>query len=615
MSAIVLVSKFIKASALSFCYIALSSTAVQARDLTPAERSVCTSLSTCVDIVSRLDASEFDYTTLEVEFRRFGVSGKAALFTLLESDEGHADMARLILPLGPLTQLDRRRIQTKWTQKKAEVYLPFLLDGHPMSRDLLLQSLAHPKVGVRETARVALLRLPQSARTAPLPKPVQTALLKAVQNDPMNVAAPYIARLNPAGYEVQFAGFLRSGNASLVTASYGVLFRKSPAEAFNTLLAEMGRIDTPAQAQALGEMLAVRHRSRPDGFYLKFAKDMSGDPKLPLTARASGLHAVLTIADGAFPDLTAERSQALSFLASGQSVTAQNQYLPYLKKVRADAAMDLIWDIAQKERWGNRESIAEFFDTHKSSSKVIAGLLQSNDARSFLAGLRRAKPVHERLIQAQFGNPVTAISSAARQKLNLKAPQNSGHKCSIIPFDLADKRNQMPFFDSGWMVGDDRGRVSLTRAELTTAHPTGTGWLAGYNLDKARRRSKHTGGALLQYDNKSGAFQAIGDFSGPLAVLPNTPLRLGQTTDSFWVIDQWDTDTADLSAYKLDLKGTASNIRHISVLPKTAEAFSVTPQGDLVVVFADKKQLPIRLSAAGDMSLACSLSQPNTVLR
>jgi len=108
----------------------------------------------------------------------------------------------------------------------------------------------------------------------------------------------------------------------------------------------------------------------------------------------------------------------------------------------------------------------------------------------------------------------------------------------------------MPFFDSGWMVGDDTARVSLTRAELTTAHPTGTGWLAGYKVGKARHRSKTTGGSLLHYDNKSGAFKNIGDFSGPLAVLPNAPLRLGQTTNSFWVIDQWSTETADLSAYR-----------------------------------------------------------------
>ena len=123
-------------------------------------------MKVCLDIVRRHDGSEFDYAALEAEFRRFGPSGKAALFGLLESDAGQADIARLISKLESLTADDRRRIQEKWSKEKAEAYLPLLLDTHPISRDLILQSLDHPKAQVRETARLALCLL----YTSPSPR-------------------------------------------------------------------------------------------------------------------------------------------------------------------------------------------------------------------------------------------------------------------------------------------------------------------------------------------------------------------------------------------------------------------------------------------------------------
>jgi len=606
----VTVSNFIKASALAISALVASTSALHARPLTPAEQSVCTSLKACLDIVRRHDGSEFDYAALEVEFRRFGPAGKTALFGLLESDAGQADIARLISKLGALTANDRRRIQEKWSQDKAEAYLPLLLDAHPMSRDLILQSLDHQKAHVRETARLALNRFPQSAKTAPLPNPVRTALISALQKDPIAETAPYLARVSPIGIERQLAAFLRSGKGWLVTSAYSALYRKNPAEAFNALLAEMERMVTPAQSKAVGDMLATRHRSRGDGFYLKFASDMSGDPKLSVAARASGLHAVLQIAEGPFPPLTPERTEALSFLVESQPFITQDQYLPYLEKVRAEAAMSLIWSVAATEKWINRDRVAGFFDDHKLAPKVIAHLIQSNHSRTFRAGLERAEPLHNALIRRQTHNPVTDIAQAARTKLGMPSLKNPGKKCAIKNFDLEDMRNQMPFFDSGWIVASNRARISLTRAHLTTAHPSGSGWLAGYDLTKSKRRSAYSGGSLLHYDNKSGAFKVVGDFSKPIAVLPSRPLKIGQTTDQFWVIDQWGGGTADMSAYLLNLGDGTAKITHIGALPKTAHKFSISPGGDLLISFADKDQGEIWLTQSGQISAACGKAQP-----
>ena len=608
-------SNLIKATAIALSLLGLSAPVAQADDLTAQEQSVCASLQTCVDIIRRHDASEFDYAVLETEFRKFALAGKTALFTILESDDGQADIARMILALGPLTAQDRQLVQARWSQEKTQSFLPFLLDGHPMSRDLLLRSLGHPNADVREQVRVALTRLPQSSARAPLSKSVQEPLLLALMQDPIPQAAPYLGRLNASGIERQFIALLGSGQSEIVTAAYSALYRNNPAQAFNALLAEMQRMETSAQARAVGDMLAKRHKSRSDGFYLNFARDMSGDTKLSVSARASGLHAILTIADGPFPEVTPARAEAFSFLLKGQPFITQDHYLPYLKASGAESAMDLVWRTAQSEKWINRDRIAEYFVGFGPNEAVTTDLVQSNDIRSFSAGLRRTKPVHKRFVRTQVDHPVEAISKAARQTLGGKPRQTRSQKCPIEPFDLEDMRAQMPFFDSGWMIAENDARISLSRSHLTTAHPSSSGWLAAYDLRKPGARPIHSGGTLIHYDNTSGAFEAIEGFERPLAILPGRRLPLGQTTDQFWVVDRWSGNLSDISAYTLTLAKEEARITHVGALPQRAQTFSVTPNGDLLIVFEGSDQSPIRLSKSGEMSLACSPSGLSNVQR
>lgn len=600
-------SKLIKTSAIALGVLSVSTPIVLAADLTPAEQSVCLSLRICLDIISRHDASEFDYAVLEAELGKFGPSGKTALFKLLESENGHADIAQLILAFGPLTLRDRQRVQARWSQEKAKSYLPLLLDGHPMSRDLLLRSLGHPNAEVREQVRVALLRLPASSKRAPLPKTLHKDLLSSIKKDPIAQAAPYLAQINSAGHEKEFAALLNSGDADIVAAAYSALYRNSPAQAFNILLAEMKRIQTSVQARAIGQMLVNRHEGRRDGFYLKFARDMSGDASLPISARASGLHAVIKIAEGSFPELNSARAEALAFLLKGQPFIAQDRYLPYLKSRGAEPAMKLIWDVAQSEKWINRDRVAEYYKGLAFDETVTRDLLQSDDIRLFSAGVRRAKPNHMRFVREQIDHPIDRISKIARKTLDLPPRQMQTRPCSIRPYDLEDMRAQMPFFDSGWIITRNKARTSLSRSSLTTAHPSSSGWLAGYDLIKSKDRSLQAGGALLHYDNTSGAFTLIESFQGPVAILPDRPLPLGQTTNQFWVVDVWDSDVSDNSVYRVDLANGNPMVTHVGVLPRIVQEFSIAANGDLLVTFGAADQKPLRLSPSGKLSMACAV--------
>ncbi len=596
---------FIKALFFLAIFLAVVATRSDAGELTPAERTVCESLRVCADIIRRHDADEFDYSVLEKEFRRFGPVGRAALFTILQSEDGHPDIARLISALGPLTARERLSIQKAWTPAKSASYLPLLLDAHPQSRNLLLRTLGHDHADVRETARIALIRLPQATRNAPIPDKVQSDVLAALQVDPIDQAAPYLARFNAAGHEAKFVALLGSGSSDIVTASYRALYRNNPAQAFNGLLGEMNRMNNAAQSRAVGDMLASRHRSRPDGFYQKFARDVSGDEKLSVAARASGLHSLLMIADGPFPDLTAARSEAFSFILKGQPFAAQDQYLPYLGSARAEGALELIWAIAQDEKWINRDKISAFYTSGHFADKVTVDLLKANDLRSFSAGLERVKPAQMGLVRAKTDHPIAAIANAARQKLKLSGERKIDLHCPLTPFDIEDMRAQMPFFEGGWMIAHNSARTSLPRNYLTSAHPTTRGWLAGYDLSNTGPQSRFSGGAILHYDNRSGVFQRIAEFDGPKAILPDRLLQLGQTTDRFWIVDSWGDAAPGVSVSTLDISGDRPRVNHIDSLPDSANAFSVAANGDLMVIFNDEYQSPIRLSKSGQMSLAC----------
>lgn len=554
----------------------------------------------------RHDSSEFDYRVLEQEFRRFLPTGQTALLELLENDDAHEDIAWLIAALGPLMPQQRQKIQTRWSVDRAQVYLPLLMDAHPMSRDLLLRSLEYPDADVREQTKRALLALPQAVIRMPLSESLTEPVLKSLQEDPIAAVAPYVSRMNVPGHEKGFAALLRSGEPSIVAAAYSALYRNNPSRAFNGLLAEMEQFETPEQSRAVGQMLAARNAKRSDGFYLKFSSDMSGDPKLSIPARASGLQALLLMKPDSFPELTLPRAEAFSYLIKGQPFSAKEAYLSYLKNVGSKPTMALMWDIAQSENWRNRAEIADIYADHSAYDEIVINLLKSNDIRSFEKGISLANSAHETSIRAQIDHPVIAIAKSARQKLGLPSTPKRLPSCQIKPFDLVDMRMQMPFFDDGWVIAQSKARVSLSRQFLTTAHPTQTGWLAGYDLENTGSRSIHRGGVVLHYDNSKGEYDKIGTFSGPLAILPNRSLRLGETTSRFWIVDSLGGDPLMTSAYILDLAGDVPRIRHIGELPYGAEDFAVMGDGALFVSFSNNDQPPIRLSQTGQMNLTCS---------
>jgi hypothetical protein len=584
------------------------------KPLSKSERVVCQSLRDCADILKRHDASEFDYGVLKREFERFGVSGRNALFDILESDAGNPDIAGMILSLGPLSPAETERLNRMWFLQIAAQFLP-LLKNTPEARDKILLTLGHADPNVREAARQAMMSWPDDAFTAPPGNDIVEPLLRALINDPMAIAASFVERANVGVHTDLFSTLLLSGDVDLVVAAYNALYRDNPKQAFQHLLSEMRRLESPEQARAIGDMLAERHAQRNDGFYLKFAQDILADRSFPIPARAAGLHAVLRSHDSKAILAIPRGSETFAFLLRQQNFIAQDIYMPALTLAGQSEAIADVVEIAQSEKWINRDQITQSLKGTPFYDAAVRDLIRSDDIRSVRAGLKFALPRHTSDIRSQIDHPVSEISSAAKRRLKLpiRDPQ-SQRPCRLAPYDMDRVTEQMPFFDSAWFRTQNGARISATRDALISAHPASRGWLAGYDLSKLPTNTSVTGGGLVFFDNKTGVSRHIGDFISPIAVLPDRHLNLGQTTSRFWVVDSWGGDSDDTSLYRLDMSNRSETVKHIGILPHDAKSFSVAPNGDFLVTFlnldksAGLKQPPLRYSAKGTVSHACTPS-------
>lgn len=581
------------------------------KPLSKSERVVCQSLRGCAEILERHDASEFDYAVLQREFERFGISGRNALFDILESDAGNPDIASMILSLGPLSPAEIERLNRMWSLRNAAQILPLLKNASD-ARDKILLTLGHADPNVREAARQAMMSWPDDAFKAPPGNDIVAPLMMALINDPMTIAAPFVERAKVGAHADLFSTLLRSGDVDLVIAAYKALYRENPKQAFQLLLSEMRRIESPEQARAIGDMLAERHAQRNDGFYLKFAQDIFADSSFPIPARAAGLHAVLRSHNSKAILAIPRGSAPFAFLLRQQNFIAQDIYIPALTLAGQSEAIADVVEIAQSETWVNRDRITQSLKATPFYDAAVRDLIRSDDIRSVRAGIKLASPKHTSDIRSQINHPVSEIAITAKRTLKLPTKETRPKRaCRLAPYDMDRVTEQMPFFDSAWFRTQNGARISATRDALISAHPTSRGWLAGYDLSALRSNTSVSGGGLVFFDNKTGGSQYVGDFVSPIAVLPDRHLNLGQTTSRFWIVDSWGGYSDDTSLYRLDMSARAEAVKHIGILPHNAKEFSVAPNGDFLVTFlnldngAGSKQPPLRYSANGTVSLAC----------
>ena len=624
--------KPLSAFALGLTLSGLSLQSTHAKPLTKAEQTVCQSLRHCMDIVERHDASEYDYEVLEAEFKRFGPTGRNALFHLLTSSKAHSDVARLLAEMGPLTAVEAARVDQIWSGPNATLVLPLFQEMTLANRDRWIAGLTHSKASVRAFSRrlydmdVSLMRAPLTAQ--------QTAMILSDMIETGNGSSgDYLSHLSAAGHEAAFEKLLYSGaNVNVVSSAYDGLYKQNPAKAFQSLMAAMRAAQTAQQISNLGEMIARRHRQRADGFYAKFAVDFSNDTTAPANARAVALQAWFAVMrDGdkttskrpVLPVMNTRRLEAFQFLLKTEEANLK-LYASVLDRINnpsVQPAIDMLWAHSERENHQAQPAILKAALDTSLEPAAIQSALRSNDSALMIAALRAAQTRAEfsAPMRALQQHPIVDVRVAARLAsqgklvtLHNKAfydmrqvALRSAPRCEITGFDIQDLVLQMPYFDDAPVNTKDHWVKSVTRAKLNAAHPTSKGWLASYYLGAQ-------GGALVYFDGQSAEGRRVGNFQSPFAILPDRPLKLGESTDRFWIVDTPGHLGMRQGLYQVKDNGNGFDVRRVTELPAAPIEADILQNGDVVIAFDDSgknlAQPPLRFSPDGRISSACGMT-------
>lgn len=602
----------------------------QARPLTSFEMIVCPKLKNCVDILTAHDASEFDYSVLAAEFRRFGPNGRKALFAILNSDAGHPDIARLIGSLGALNAAEDDLLDKIWSGQRAVNVAPLFEVASLRNRDRWIAGLAHKNTNVREVSQ-RVYRMDRTLISAPITAAQQDIILNDIRSRPHWIKADLLNLISARGRESEFAQLISiNTEPRLAFAAYEGLYRADPSAAFQTFMKLASEIETSQQARHLGNLIASRHPNRADGFYGKFAWDVSGDTTMPVQVRAVGLHAWFSVINSGaldFGGLTkavkfdAPRLDALRFLLDTQSsdISVYSNVLKGLPQGISTPALSLILQNHLKTTHFTDVSLLKAAYSTPLEEKAMSAALQSNDllvaAEAIIHAEGRSQYQNE--LQALMAHPVTELRVAAALALKgrlskmstsglqqaVSKSNNKAPTCRINAFNHRDLKTQMPYFDDQPLKvkGSDPWLKAVSRKTLIAAHPTTEGWLASYYLAPKSE--------TFYFDNRSGKGKIIGQFAEPFAILPDRPLPLGQTTQTFWVVDGVGHMGYRSFLYRISLQDDGYRQTRIAELPSPPSDVALTAIGEIVVAFETKDraavQPPLRYSPTGNISLAC----------
>ena len=564
--------------------LGFASQSISAQPLTRAEQQVCSSLRMCADLVKRHDASEFDYAVLTQEFRRFGPQGRAALFDILESDKGTADVAELIKSLGPLSAKERAWRDAKWSGPLTDRLLPL---ADETSQWVVL--LDHPERGLREVANTFLFtKSHDETQIASQQIKNYGPLLAFLAERPSEHLAEFLVRIPVEPHRDALAGLLLSGERATAGAAYAALYRDSPSKAFQTLLSAMRQIKTVDQARGIGGLLAERDKNRADGFYFKFVSDLSADESFPVAARAAALDGYLKILAAEtnrapLKPVAQTQRDALAFLLSSENWDAPT-YAQGLSKLSERDLPDL-WTHLDQHLIPNAGVALAAFEGKPFERTILTSAMSSRDGRVRDAAKERAKA------------------------MKLTLPPESKLTCRFKSFDTADLIEQMPFFEKGFISRSWPQMMQETyRKILSAAHPTQSGWLAGYDQGEF-------GGGLVFFENKTGDGTEI-RFNRPktdfdqwtaenvAAILPERPLRLGETAQAFWVVTELKHFGGDgVTVFRLTDTSDGFSVKRMTHDIGATDRLAVTAEGELLMGAADGRT--IRLSPEGRLSHGC----------
>ena len=600
---------------------------------------VCKSVSHCVDIVERHAPDSFDYYVLNGEFKRFGENGKTALLKMLTSkDETNMRRAQAVLAKGRtlLTPDEQRKVAALWPRGDLETHAKIMKSAlSPLMRARVIETLSHKNPKVRDLSREIMAATVARKMDFPLRPEDYGRLAKGLIDDPRPALVEVISNFETAKTTPVFVRLLNSTDGPTLNAAYQKLHADNPEKAFKALVATLYNLkDNQAEtAFAISYTLRQRHASREDGFYLKFAKDLTEDPEMSLMGRLAGFDAIMQ------SETAPKLSKPSTYHGILKNALKNHDSLPdgYLNNMprqaegQSDMWLSAYWDYFRPKMGEQKLEFIRLvggFETSTAKTILMSALNDIVDWRIIQSaalplGRMKHRPAENKLKDLSE-HPIMAVQIAALTALdgiktgrmkgrsafwrNTLMPQ-SGY-CSAVPKDFKDEAKGLPFFDLvdlDFKAGGDKRRF------VSTIAPTKSGYLVGF--DAGIR-----GGDLRYYSNASGKSIPLKDqlLDGPesiAAIMPVTPPPLGQYAKAFWIIAQDDDRKDQAKLYRLSAVNGRFDIRYQAELPHRVTTIAPQKNGDVFMSFY-KEGLkpaevnpPLLLSPNGAIRRACPNSK------
>ena len=604
--------------------------------ISPSESIICKNLRHCVDIVERHAPDSFDYQVLNSEFQRFGPKGKAALINMLASNnETDIRRAQAVLARGRvlLSPDEQRKVAALWPRGNVQTHADIMKSAlSPLMRARAIETLSHENPEVRDLSRELLAQTVAMKMNFPLKTDGYGKLARALLDDPTPALVELMAKFEPSKTTPIFTRLLRSTNGPTLFAAYEKLHAQNPETAFKALVATLYSLkdDQTEAAFALSHVLRERHKSREDGFYLKFAKDLTEDSEMSLMGRLAGFDAILQSDDA---PLLSEPSKYYEVI---ETALQNRDILPsgYLRNMpRQAAAKSDMWLTAYWEHFRLQASeqkldfmrLAGGFETNIAKDILLDALSDQGDWRIIQAaalplGRMGYKQASSKLGELS-GHPIMAVQIAALTALDgIRSGSMKGRPafwqnklssqsayCSATPKNFKDDAKGLPFFD---LIDLEFNAAGDKRRFISSISPTKNGYLVGFNAGR-------NGGDLRYYDNASGdsiplKAQLSQTTENITAIIPVTPPPLGQYANAYWVVAQGDTRTDQAKLYRLSEIDSAFKIKYQAELPHHVTAIAPQKNGDIFLSFyktgAKPQDVnpPLLLSPNGAIRRACS---------
>jgi len=606
------------------------------------ESIVCKSLRQCIDIVERHAPDSFDYEVLNSEFQRFGKKGKATLINMLASkDETDMRRAQAVLAKGRtlLTPDEQRKVAALWPRGDLDTHAKIMKSAlSPLMRARMIETLSHKTPKVREISRDIIAETVARKMDFPLRPDDYGRLAKALLDDPTPALVELLSTFDSTKTKPVFMRLLRSTDGPTLTAAYEKLYAENPEEAFKTLVATLYNLkdEQTEAAFAISYTLRQRHTAREDGFYLKFAKDLTEDPEMSLMGRLAGFDAIMQSEEapllsepGKYHAVMKKALQNHDILPAGYL-----QHMPRQAGAKSDLWLSAYWRHLRPQTSDQKLDFMRLvgsFETDIAKGILLEALGDQGDWRiiqtaALPLGRMKFKPAARKLEELS-DHPILAVQIAALSALDgIKSEDMKGRAtfwqkkltaqsnyCSAKAKNFKDEAKGLPFFDLidlDFKAGGDKRRF------VSTIAPTKNGYIVGFNAGKK-------GGDLRYYENISGeSIPLKGQLSGitgnVIAIIPVTPPPLGQYANAFWIIAQDGKLSDQAKLYRLISTGDKFKIKYQAELPHHVTAIAPQKNGEVFMSFYKKGAKPktvnppLLLSPNGAIRRACSVPADTT---